>query len=79
MTRIKPVDCNATQSHIASAIGNTCLRRGMIFYGRLRRWHKLPIHRSISDQSEVCMYIFICKHVLVEDSTCYCYSFSWLT
>jgi hypothetical protein len=48
-------------------------RRGMIFSGRLGRWPKLPIHISMSDQSEVCMSIFICKHVLVVDSTCYCF------
>jgi hypothetical protein len=30
-------------------------------------------YQSISDQSEVCMSIFICEHVLVVDSTCYCF------
>jgi hypothetical protein len=28
------------------------------------------VHRSRSDQSEVCMSIFICKHVLLGDGTC---------
>jgi hypothetical protein len=50
----------------------------MIFSGRLGRWRKLPIHRSISDQSEVCRSIFICKHVLLVDSTCYYFDLvSW--